>query len=58
MLRLQQKGWIRTQWGVSETKRRVKVYSLTNAGAKQVQREVANWERTSAMVARFLESLS
>ncbi|MGH9162437.1 MAG: PadR family transcriptional regulator [Vicinamibacteraceae bacterium] len=58
LLRLQQKGWIRTQWGVSETKRRVKIYSLTKAGAKQVQREVANWERTSAMVARFLESLS
>jgi PadR family transcriptional regulator PadR len=58
LLRLQQKGWIRTAWGVSETKRRVKIYSLTKAGAKQVRAEVANWERATAMVARFLESLS
>ena len=58
LLRLQQKGWIRTAWGVSETKRRVKIYSLTKAGTKQVRAEVENWERTTAMVARFLESLS
>ncbi|MPZ21296.1 MAG: PadR family transcriptional regulator [Luteitalea sp.] len=58
LLRLQQKGWIRTQWGVSETKRRVKIYSLTKTGATHLRTEVANWERTTAMVARFLESLS
>jgi PadR family transcriptional regulator, regulatory protein PadR len=58
LLRLQQKGWVRTQWALSETKRRVKIYSLTNVGAKQLEREVANWERTSALVAHFLESLS
>lgn len=58
LLRLQHQGWIRTAWGVSDTKRRVKIYSLTRAGANQAQTEVANWERTTAMVARFLEALS
>ncbi|MPY91415.1 MAG: PadR family transcriptional regulator [Luteitalea sp.] len=58
LLRLQHQGWIRTAWGVSDTKRRVKIYSLTRAGATQARTEVANWERTTAMVARFLEALS
>jgi PadR family transcriptional regulator PadR len=56
LVRLEQRGWIRTQWGISETKRRVKFYSLTRAGAKQLSVEVANWERTAALVARFLEA--
>ena len=55
LLRLQQKGWLRTRGGVSDTKRNVKIYSLTRAGAKQLGTEVENWERTTAMVARFLE---
>ncbi|HLH02832.1 MAG TPA: PadR family transcriptional regulator [Bryobacteraceae bacterium] len=56
LMRLEQQGWIRTEWGVSETKRKVKVYSLTRAGAKQLGIEVANWERATALVARFLEA--
>lgn len=56
LIRLEQQGWIRTQWGVSETKRKVKFYSLTRAGTKQLSVEVANWERTAALVARFLEA--
>ena len=58
LIRLEQQGWIRTQWGVSETKRKVKFYSLTRAGAKQLNVEVANWERATALVARFLEAES
>jgi PadR family transcriptional regulator PadR len=58
LMRLEQQGWIRTQWGVSETRRRVKFYSLTKAGSKQLEIEVANWERTAALVARFLEAES
>ena len=55
LIRLEEQGWIRTQWGISETKRKVKFYSLTRAGSKQLSIEVANWERATALVARFLE---
>jgi PadR family transcriptional regulator len=58
LIRLEQQGWIRTEWGVSETNRKVKFYSLTRAGRKQLQVEVANWEKTTALVARFLEGAS
>ena len=54
LMRLEQQGWIRTEWGVSETKRKVKFYSLTRAGIKQLRIEIANWENTTALVARFL----
>jgi PadR family transcriptional regulator, regulatory protein PadR len=58
LIRLEQQGWIRTQWGVSETNRKVKVYSLTAAGKRQLRIEVANWERATALVSRFLEAKS
>ena len=58
LMRLEQQGWIRTQWGISETKRKVKFYSLTKAGLKQLSIEVANWERTTSLVARFLAAES
>ena len=56
LMRLEQQGWIRTEWGISETKRKVKFYSLTRAGLKQLKIEVANWQRATALVARFLEA--
>src|SRR3989337_2342882 len=56
LIRLEQQGWIQTQWGVSETGRRVKIYSLTAAGTRQLRVEVANWERSTALVARFPEA--
>jgi transcriptional regulator len=56
LVRLEQEGWISTEWGISETNRKVKLYSLTRAGRKQIQVEVANWERATALVARFLEA--
>jgi PadR family transcriptional regulator PadR len=58
LIRLEQQRWIRTQWGISETNRRVKFYSLTAAGARQLRVEVDNWERATALVARFLEAKS
>ena len=58
LIRLEQQGWIRTQWGVSETNRQVKLYSLTAAGTRQLRVEVENWERATALVARFLEAKS
>ncbi len=54
LLRLQQRGWITAEWGVSETNRRAKFYSLTRAGRKQLSSEVENWERTALLMARFL----
>ena len=50
------KGWAVAEWGVSETNRKVKFYSLTRAGTKQLHVEVANWEQASALVARFLDA--
>ena len=58
LLRLDQKGWIAAEWSVSETKRKVKVYSLTRRGRTQLRSEVANWEKTTALVARILEAAS
>ena len=54
LLRLQQRGWIRAEWGTSETKRRAKFYSLTRTGRKQMAQEAENWDRIAGTMARFL----
>jgi transcriptional regulator len=56
LIRLEQQGAIQTSWGVSDTNRKVKVYALTDAGARQLHVAVANWERATALVARFLDA--
>ncbi|HEX6545265.1 MAG TPA: helix-turn-helix transcriptional regulator, partial [Bryobacteraceae bacterium] len=56
LLRLEQKGWIRSDWGASENNRRARFYSITKAGKRQLFAEEENWHRTVAMVARLLES--
>ena len=53
-LRLLQRGWIRAEWGVTETNRRAKFYSLRRIGRKQIEMETENWERIAATMARFL----
>ena len=58
LLRLQQNGWIRGEWGASEKNRRAKYYSLTKAGQRHLESQVQDWEQTAALVARFLESAS
>lgn len=58
LIRLVQKGWIRTEWGVSETKRKVKFYALSKSGRKQLDIEVAKWQTATALVSRFLETSS
>ena len=58
LIRLEQQGWIRTEWGISETNRTVKFYSLTRAGTKQLRVEVERWEHATALVARFLTAKS
>jgi PadR family transcriptional regulator PadR len=56
LLRLQQRGWIKAEWGVSENNRRAKYYSLTRAGRKQLEAETEDWKRVSAVIARMLRS--
>jgi transcriptional regulator len=54
LLRLEQRGWISSKWGVSENNRKAKFYSLTRAGRKQLLAETASWERMTALMARLL----
>ena len=54
LLKLEQMGWIRTRWSTSENNRRAKYYSLTRTGRKQLAREEDEWNRTAAIVTRFL----
>ncbi len=56
LVRLEQRGWIASSWGVSENNRRARFYELTKAGRKQLASEAANWERIAAILARFLEA--
>jgi len=52
--RLERRGWIASEWGVSDNKRKAKFYRLTEVGHKQVHDEAREWERTTAILARFL----
>ena len=54
LLRLEQRRWVKSEWGVSESGRRAKFYSLTRTGRKQIEQEIENWERIAATMARFL----
>src|SRR2546427_12130765 len=54
LLKLEQEGYISAEWGVSENNRRARYYKLTRAGRKQLEREVKEWETTTAILDRFL----
>jgi PadR family transcriptional regulator, regulatory protein PadR len=54
LLKLEQEGYIVSEWGLSENNRKAKYYRLTRAGRRQVEREAQNWEQTTAIMARFL----
>jgi PadR family transcriptional regulator, regulatory protein PadR len=54
LLRLEQKGWIKSEWGASENNRRARFYEITRAGKKQLAVETESWERTVAIVTRLL----
>jgi len=54
LLRLAQKGWIRSQWGASENNRKARFYSITSAGRKQLAREAESWERIASLIGRVL----
>jgi len=54
LLRLQQRGWIKSEWGTSENNRKARFYQLTNAGRRQLTVEAKNWERISGVMTRLL----
>jgi PadR family transcriptional regulator, regulatory protein PadR len=54
LLKLEQEGYIASEWGVSDNNRRAKYYKLTRAGRKQLLSEARDWEQTTAILARFL----
>jgi transcriptional regulator len=55
LLRMVQLGWVSTKWGISENNRRAKYYAITKAGERQLRAEARNWERMSALIARFVK---
>jgi PadR family transcriptional regulator, regulatory protein PadR len=55
LLKLEQEGFIASEWGVSENKRKAKYYRLTRAGRNQLKKETRQWEETTAIISRFLK---
>lgn len=55
--RLEAKGWIRSEWAASDNNRRARFYSLTRAGKRQLEAELANWQRISGAIALILERI-
>jgi transcriptional regulator len=58
LLRLEQRGWIESDWGTSENNRRARFYSISAAGRRQLAAEAKSWSQTVAMVNRLLEGQS
>ena len=54
LLKLEQEGYIDSEWGVSDNNRKAKFYKLTRAGRKQLAREAREWSQATAILARFL----
>jgi PadR family transcriptional regulator, regulatory protein PadR len=54
LLRLEQRGWIRSRWGTSDANRRAKFYEITRKGLAQVEQESKDWARTVAIMERFV----
>ena len=54
LLKLEQEGYISSEWGVSDNNRKAKYYQLTRAGRKQIEKETQEWEQMTAILARFL----
>jgi PadR family transcriptional regulator, regulatory protein PadR len=56
LYRMEERGWIKSKWDVSENNRRAKFYKLTSAGRRQLAAESDNWERISRAIARILQT--
>ena len=55
LLRLQQKGWIRSRWGTSDNNRKARFYTITSSGRKQLEQECEGWLRMTEVIQRFFE---
>jgi transcriptional regulator len=56
LLKLEQEGYVASEWGVSDNNRKARYYKLTRAGRKQLERETRDWAQATAILARFLTS--
>jgi PadR family transcriptional regulator len=56
LMKLEQNGWISSEWGISENNRRARFYSITKQGRKQLALEAKNWEQMATFIARVLGS--
>jgi transcriptional regulator len=56
LLKLEQEGYVSSEWGVSDNNRKAKYYKLTRAGRKQLAKETREWEQTTAILARFFDA--
>jgi PadR family transcriptional regulator, regulatory protein PadR len=56
VLRLEQRGWVKSRWGISDNNRKAKFYELTSKGRRQIAEEAASWQRTVSLMERFLRS--
>jgi len=56
LLKLEQEGYITSEWGFSDNNRKAKYYQLTRAGRKQISKETQEWEQMTAILARFVSS--
>ena len=54
LVRLQQRGWIAAEWGISDTNRKAKFYSITKAGRRQMKEDRSQWERLASAMSRVL----
>jgi transcriptional regulator len=54
VLRLEQRGWIKSRWGISDNNRKAKFYELTARGRRQIARDTESWELTVSLMNRFL----
>ena len=57
LIKLEQEGYVSSEWGASDNNRKAKFYKLTRAGRRQLERETREWERTTAILARFFAPL-
>ena len=55
LVRLMQRGWIRSEWGTSENNRKARFYSITRRGQKQLAAEAEDWARISGVIAKLLQ---
>lgn len=55
LLKLEQEGYIASEWGLSDNNRKAKYYQLTRAGRRQIEKETQDWEQMTAILARFLK---